>query len=424
MDWLWYKICLKNTAKSIYSPVKKIFATSFLVVLVFSQSCKKDLEPQALNLPPEAAELIESDNSFGLKLYRLVSESVGEQNNILISPLSVSLALSMACNGAEGDTRVGMEQALERGGLSRDEINSLNQKLVTALLAHDPAVSLEIANSIWYRDDFQVRQGFIQMNQDFYDARVSALDFGDAETKDVINKWVADQTHNRIDKIVDQISPESFMFLINAIYFKGSWRYQFDKQKSFETDFFLDEETRVPVTMMRQEADVNYQANDLFSAIELPYGRGNWAMYLFVPQTGKNLNDLTEELTPGNWLDWISAFAPAHDLDLLIPRFSFEFEQELNEVLKEMGMELAFSSLADFSGILEGGGLQISKVKHKSFIEVNEEGTEAAAVTSVEMELTSAGNYFAANKPFLFVIAEKSSSTILFIGSFQNPAKN
>ncbi|MCD6347425.1 MAG: serpin family protein, partial [Bacteroidales bacterium] len=372
--------------------------------------------------PLKSQELIKSDNTFGLNLFRAVLESEKADKNVMISPLSVSLALSMAYNGAEGDTRLAMEQVMEMTGLSREEINDLNKKLVDALLAHDPQVVLEIANSIWYRDGFSVKADFVDRNQSYYDAVVRAMDFTDPNTVDVINDWVSDKTHSKIDKIVDEIDADSFMFFINAIYFKGAWRYEFDKKDIRDAAFYLNEEQSVDVPMMTMDVDANMLQNELFTALELPYGKGNWSMFIFLPSSGRTLDDVIEAFTADNWSSWMDDFVETTDLTVLMPRFKYSYDTSLSKVLKAMGMEVAFTPAADFSGILDGGQLMISDVKHKSFIEVNEEGTEAAAVTSVEIGFTSIGNFFAANRPFLFAIAEKSSGTILFAGRMMNPA--
>ena len=392
-----------------------------LVGLIGVVACDKEVEPTPLNLSVKTAEVIASDNAFGLNLFRDVLAAAEADENVMVSPLSVSLALTMTYNGAEGETKVAMEQAMEMTGLNRAEINSLNKDLVTALLAHDPSVKLEIANSIWYRDDFTVKPDFISVNQNYYDAVVNAMDFADPGTVDVINQWVADQTHKKIEKIVDQISSESFMFLINAIYFKGDWRYQFDKKDTHDGEFYLSENNPVMVPMMHQELDLNICRQPGFTAAELPYGKGNWSMFVFVPEAGHDLNDLVADFNSENWNQWMNEFHESSEVNLTMPKFTFEFETSLAEVLKAMGMEIAFTSMADFSGILDGGGLMISDVKHKTFVQVDEEGTEAAAVTSVEVELTSIGNFFVVNKPFLFVIAEKSSNTILFAGRVMTP---
>jgi len=339
----------------------------------------------------------------------------------MISPLSISLALSMTYNGAEGDTKLAMEETMEMTGLAREEINSINKQLVTALINHDPSVTLEIANSIWYRDEYSILPDFITRNETYYDAQVRALDFADPGTVDVINGWVAEKTHDKIDKIVEQISPESFMFLINAIYYKGNWRYEFDPKETSDRSFFLEDGTVVDVPMMSAELDVNLFRNELFTALELPYGKGNWSMVFFLPNWEHRVDEIMEELSEENWNTWLGSLSPQTEVDVAIPKFTFEYEKSLKDVLMALGMEVAFTTAADFTGILPGGQLLISDVKHKTFVEVNEEGTEAAAVTSVEIELTSIGNGFTANKPFLFFIVERSSGTILFSGKLMNP---
>ncbi|MEA1875675.1 MAG: serpin family protein [Bacteroidota bacterium] len=402
--------------------MKYLSITIITILLAALISCDKEVEPTPLNLPLKSQEIIESSNAFGLNLFRAVLENEEAEKNVMISPLSVSLALSMTYNGAEGDTKIAMEQVLEMTGLSREEINDLNKQLVDALLAHDSQVKLEIANSIWYRDGYSVKSDFIDRNQTYYDAVVRAMDFGDPKTVDVINDWVSEKTHDKIDKIVDQINADSFMFLINAIYFKGAWRYEFDEKSTHDAQFFINEEQTVEVPMMTMDVDANMLQNDLFTALELPYGKGNWSMFLFLPNFEQTLEDVIEAFTADNWKTWMTGFAEKTDITVQIPRFKFAYDTSLKEVLKAMGMEVAFTPAADFSGILEGGQLMISDVKHKSFIEVNEEGTEAAAVTSVEIVFTSIGNFFSANRPFLFAIAEKSSGTILFAGRVMNPA--
>lgn len=394
-----------------------VLLLSMLLVL----GCDKDDEPRPLELPLKAGQVIESDNAFGWKLFKQVLDRAEADENVMVSPLSVSLALTMTYNGAEGDTRIAMEQAMEMSDLSREETNDMNRQLVAALLAHDPNVTLEIANSIWYRDDYTVNPDFIQTNQTYYDAAVSALDFADPETIRIINDWVAGKTHQKIDRIVEEISPESFMFLINAIYFKGNWRYEFDERDTRDGEFYITDDQSVTVSMMHQEADLSLLRRDGFSAIELPYGKGGWSMFVFLPDEGRSVDVILSQLDPDSWKEWVDGFSPATEVNLMLPKFTFDYETSLADALKSMGMEVAFSQAADFSGMLDGGGLLISDVKHKTLIEVNEKGTEAAAVTSVEMELTSIGNFFYVNRPFLFVIAEKASKAVLFAGRVVHP---
>jgi len=397
---------------------------SVLLLAVGVISCDKesDYEVKPLNLPLKTAEVITADNSFGLDLYRKLAAADTTGNNLMVSPLSVAQALAMTYNGAAGDTRTAMELAMKSAGLSRDELNELNKTLTAALLAHDPKVILEIANSIWYRNNYTILEDFINRNEVYYNAEVNAMDFSDPGCKDVINAWVDEKTHGKIEEIVKEIKPESFMFLINAIYFKGAWKYEFAKKDTEKRGFFLADGTSVDVDMMHREINTSWLRNDLFESIELPYGEGNWRMYALMPATGKTISDVESQLTPENWNLWIGQFQPVEELKLYLPKFKFAYEESLKNSLSAMGMEVAFTDQADFSGILPGGSLLISDVKHKTFIEVNEEGTEAAAVTSVEMELTSMGNYLSFNRPFLFAIAEKSSGAILFLGKLMNPA--
>ncbi len=247
------------------------------------------------------------------------------------------------------------------------------------------------------------------------------MDFNDPGSKDVINSWVDEKTHGRIDEIVKEINPESFMFLINAIYFKGVWKYEFAKKDTKSAPFYLENGTSVDVEMMHRKVDANRLSNNLFTSVELPYGEGNWRMFLFLPESGKTLKEVEDQLNPENWNLWMTQYSEVKELELFMPRFKFAYEESLKNSLAAMGMDVAFTDQADFSGILQDGGLMISDVKHKTFVEVNEEGTEAAAVTSVEIVLTSIGEYINLNKPFLFAIAEKSSGALLFLGKLMNP---
>lgn len=382
---------------------------------------KQDDVVKPIDVPERTKSVIAADNSFGFDLYLKLAAEAEKGTNMMISPLSVSQALAMTYNGANGETKAAMEEALRVAGIDRDELNELNKTLVDALLNHDPKVVLEIANSIWYRNDFTVLPDFIQRNQTYYGAEVSSLDFSDPGSKDVINGWVDEKTHGKISEIVKEINPESFMFLINAIYFKGTWTYEFAKKNTRESQFYLEDGSSVPVEMMNQEMDLNTFQTDVFTSVELPYGKGNWRMFLFLPKDGHKVADIESLLNDKNWNGWMTSYQPLKEVQFSMPKFTFAYEESLKNALAAMGMENAFTPAADFTGILSDGGLMISDVKHKSFIEVNEEGTEAAAVTSVEIVLTSIGNFISFNKPFLFAIAEKSTGSVLFLGKFMKP---
>ncbi len=401
-----------------------------ILVLVFLpalQACEENSdnqEPTTLELTPKSKMLIEADNAFGLELFRAVVGSEDETTNIMVSPLSVSLALAMTYNGADSTTREAMEETLHLSGLTLEEINNSYKNLINAMISLDPKVTLDIANSIWYRDDFYVESDFLDVNRTYYNAEVTPLDFSDPASPGIINGWVADNTNNKINKIIDNIDPLDVMFLINAIYFKGIWTYQFDPEMTDDLPFYMANGMTEEVPFMIMEADIMYYQNDLFQAIELPYGRGDYSMIVMVPWNDKNIEDVIVQMTAENLEAWFNGFYLREALDIQLPTFRFEYEKSLNEILSSLGMAIAFSpGAANFSKINPYFDLFISEVKHKTFVEVNEEGTEAAAVTSVTISLTSVEppDIFEANRPFLFLIKENTSNALIFMGKVALP---
>ncbi|MFC2086121.1 serpin family protein [Bacteroidota bacterium] len=404
-----------------------------LIILLFPgliNSCKKDnIDPEPDNsisdieLSNTDAALIQSSNEFGLELFAKIAGNEEVSENLFVSPMSVAFALAMTYNGADGSTKEAMESALKLTGLTTLEINTSFKYLMNALVNLDPDVLLQIANSIWYRDTFTVLDEFITVNQEYYSAEVSALDFSDPGAVDIINNWVAENTNDKITEIITQISPLTVMFLINAIYFKGTWKYEFDEAYTQNMNFYLADGSINSVPTMSMKATTNYFSDDLIQAIELPYGSDKFSMMVILPQHNYTCNDVIDQLNDDNWNTWISGFYE-DEVNVYLPKFKFEYEKKLNEVLCDMGMDVAFDpDNANFSKINSLQQIYISKVKHKTYVDVNEEGTEAAAVTVVEMELTSVGDekYFTANKPFMFAIREKSTNSILFIGKVANP---
>lgn len=404
-----------------------ILAIALLFTII---SCQKEsVEPyngeyKEIQLDEKSAQIVEADNQFGFELFQKVYNTETEHENIMVSPLSVSLALAMTYNGANNETKTAMQETLKLYGLTPEEINTSYQTLVNALKSLDTKVILEIANAIYYRNNFSVEQDFITTNQNYYSAEVSALDFSSSSALQTINNWVADNTNDKIDKIIDQISSDQVMFLLNAIYFKGVWQSEFEKKNTEEKEFYLENGSSVSTDFMKQTNGVAYSSNNLFSAIQMDYGQGNYNMVVLLPNENKTLQDIIENLNSENWETWKENFYE-RNVDIEFPKFKFEYEAKLNDALADMGMGIAFTDGADFTGINKNGGLKIDYVKHKSFIEVNEEGTEAAAVTVVAIELTSVGPgsnpSFIANRPFMFAITEKSTGAILFIGTVKNP---
>ena len=368
--------------------------------------------------------LIAADNEFGLKLFRQISGALGD-TNVFISPLSISMALGMTLNGADGTTLEAMEQTLELSGLTLEEINQSYRHLIDLLSGLDPQVQFDIANSIWYRQpDFPTPQAdFLQRCEQYFDALVSGLDFNLPEAAPTINAWVEENTNGKIDQIVqDPISPYVCMFLINAIYFKGTWIYQFDESQTQDTLFYRPDGTTVTCPMMSQRAPHAFTYNGDFMAVDLPYGDGVYSLTVFIPWEQGGLDALIAQLDPQSLNDWLSQFA-TDSVNVFIPRFQLAFDRELKDDLTALGMGIAFNpDLADFRKMYGFTGIWIGKVKHKTFLEINEEGTEAAAVTSVEMEYESVTPPdLRADRPFLFMIRENESGTILFIGKIVDP---
>lgn len=386
------------------------------------------LEPlQSLprDLSAAEAELIRSSNEFGLPLFRrLAADRNGE--NVIASPLSAYFALGMALNGAAGTTRTAMEDVLDLSGLSEEEANAAFQSLIELLLELDDSVEFRIANSVWIRDGFPAGETFLQTTGDYFDARVEELDFDDPEAPSTINGWVEESTNGKIEELIESIDPAEVMFLINAIYFNGDWREPFDPELTQTADFRLADGSTVDVPMMSAEGRYLYQATELFQAVDLRYGRTAYSMTVLVPADGRGLDDVIAELDAESWDAWMEGFSETR-IALGLPRFRLTWGKTLNDALEAMGMEVAFAPFeADFGRLVDPeavlpGNLYLTEVKQKTFIDVNEEGTEAAAATSVGVGVTSVPPTFRADRPFLFAIRERFSGTVLFIGAVEDP---
>lgn len=413
--------------------MKRMIYLIAIMALTFSlTTCSKSpTEPskrEVRELTSVEKTLVEADNSFGLKVFQAINQD--EKNkNVFISPLSISMALGMTLNGANGATKEAMQHALELAGLSDQQINENYQSLIDLLVGLDPKVKFQIANSIWYRNDFAFKESFININKQYFYTKVAGLDFSNPQSANIINGWVDENTNGKIKKIVDQIEAHIVMFLINAIYFKGTWTYEFDKSQTQDDLFNLPDGSQKTVPMMTQSRELPYYENDQFQAVDLPYGDGLFSMTIILPAPDINAEDFLSALSAENWNQWTGSFSKRNGV-LYFPRFKLEYEKLLNDALKSLGMAIAFDqNQADFTRMFDKvGGLNlfIDKVKHKSFVEVNEEGTEAAAVTSVEIGLTSVGPgspfVMRVDRPFIFAIRESHSGTILFVGKIVNPA--
>ena len=387
-------------------------------------------DPVSSRVPPRPVTTAEktlagSTNDFGFKLFREVAQAA-PSTNVFISPLSVSMALGMAYNGASGTTREAMQKTLELSGLTIAQANQSYKSLIELLGGLDPEVQFTIANSIWHRQEFFVEPGFLEVNRDYFNAEVSGLDFSSPTAKQTINDWVKQKTKDKISRIVESIDPLTMMFLINAIYFKGTWTTEFDKKDTRDLPFYPAPAETTICKLMVQEGRFPYFENEQIQAIDLPYGNGDFSMTVLLPQPGRSIDSLVASCTAANWGTWIGSFASMKGT-VLLPKFKLEYERSLKNDLTALGMGIAFiPEQADFTGINKAGHLFISEVKHKTFVDVNEEGTEAAAVTSVEIGTTSIGPegfVLRVDRPFVFVIRDYHSGTLLFMGRIVEPKK-
>jgi len=372
---------------------------------------------------PVDSKLVDANTKFGFKLFQEVLKQ-DSNRNIFVSPTSVAIALSMTYNGASGETQQAMANALQLQGMSLQNINQANNTLKTSLENADPAVQMSIANSLWAKQGISFKPEFMQQNQQFYGAKVTELDFAKPEAANTINNWVKENTKGKIEQIVDQLKPDDVLFLINAIYFKGNWTKPFDKSQTTERPFTLPNGSQKQQPMMSQSGKYRYYENDSFQAVSLPYGKGRMSLYVFLPNKTTNLDTFQQQLESENWQQWMNQFAMRQG-SVQLPRFKFDYDVKLNNALKSLGMETAFSSRANFSN-MTSASVAINEVKHKTFVEVNEEGTEAAATTSVGVALTSARMPEApfkmiVDRPFFCAIRDNQTGTILFMGSIKDP---
>lgn len=365
------------------------------------------------------SKLIAANTKFGFKLF---SEILKQDKNIFISPVSVALALAMTYNGASGETQQAMAKTLEVQGII-SELNSGNAAMLATLEDTDSQVELTIANSLWVRKEYPIKQDFLQRSQKFYKAKVTNLDFSDRNAPSVIDNWVKQSTDGKINQIIANINPNDVLFLINAIYFKGKWTTEFAKNQTADYPFYLAAGSQKQHPMMSQKGEYRYYENEKLQAVSLPYGKdGKLSLYIFLPNQNTSLSDFYQGLNTENWEKWMTLFRNREGL-IRLPRFRIEYDITLNDTLKALGMGVAFGDKANFSGI--GDNLLISEVKHKTFVEVNEEGTEAAAATSVAIAVTAAPAQepflMIVDRPFFYSIRNNQTGTVLFMGSIVEP---
>ena len=407
-------------------PVPHVVATLGVALLI---ACSGATEPRpaepspVLETLPRALsageqKIIAANNDFSFALFRQLGAAEAD-SNVFVSPLSASMALGMAMNGASGTTFDEMRATLGFGAASESEIDQGYKSLIALLRGLDPSVDFRIANSIWAREGSPVTPSFVDATRTWFDAQAATLDFASPSAVKSINDWVSTATAGKIPTILDQIQRDEVMFLINAIYFKGRWRAQFDPALTVDAPFHGIAGDQ-PAKLMHREGAIRHLQTPTFSAVDLPYGNSAYSMSVVLPNSGQSVDAVLASLQPDSWSAWTSQFRDA-PIDLYLPRLELTWGRMLIPQLEALGMRAAFEAgSADFSR-MSSVGLFISTVKQKTYVKVNEEGTEAAAATSVGMSVTSAPvrTEFRVDRPYVFVIRERLSGTMLFLGAIR-----
>lgn len=403
--------------------------TMIVIIAVMAAGCTADIksgESDKAKVSKEVQDTVniaEAYSRFGFELYDMEA-SINSDRNIFISPVSIALALAMTAGGADGETLAKMRQALNVAGIEEDALKKENLKIIRGLKKEDQKVILSIANSIWLRESMEFKKKFKSDTRKYFLAEVFPI-----TTVDKINSWVSDETRGKITRIINSISRDDIAYLINAIYFKGTWKKEFDPKKTVKKDFHAPGGTVRSVDMMKRKDSFPYLEGEGFKGVVLPYTDEKTVMVLLLPDEDSDLKELHEKLDFESWRTWRESFARRKGT-IELPRLEIEYSSKLKNQLDKMGMELAFDpGEADFSRMCvpEGGrNVYIDEVLHKTYLKVDEKGTEAAGVTAVVMKMTSAMEepepfHLIFDRPYFLVIEDTESGLPLFMGSISDP---
>lgn len=389
-----------------------------------------DQPPLIEELPRALSEaersVVRASNAFAFGLLREAHAREQEHPNVVLSPFSASMALAMTMNGAAGTTHDEIHSMLGFDGLTPEQANQSYRDLTELLLGLDPQVELVIANSIWAHSGFPFRQSFYDVVAEYFDAEAQTLDFAASGAPGTINEWVSEHTRGRIETIIEDIPPQMVMYLINAVYFKGSWRDQFDRAHTRTEQFRRDDGSTVPVQMMNAtDMEVRLGGVGGVQLAELPYGGDAFTMVVVLPPAGSNVGQLVAGLDEATWSAWTASLGTVRGVPVAMPRFEVTWDGVLNQTLQALGMQQAFvEGGADFTRMAEdplGTQLYVDEVRQKTFLRVDEEGTEAAAATSVGIGLVSMPVGIRLDRSFLLAIRERHSGAILFLGAIDDP---
>ena len=399
-----------------------------LACLVAGAACSDSMQPDptapqpALTqlpraLTPSEQKILTAANAYSFALWRTINDSLPAEN-VFVSPLSASFALGMTMNGANGTTFDEMRSALQFGSIDLTAIDSGYKSLVALLTSLDPSTTMQIANAIFYSQSFPFNSSFTQTVATYFDAEVKPRDFHDLQgTLTAVNDWASSKTNGRIPKVLDSVDPSAVMYLLNAIYFKGSWRERFDPAETHDAAFHATGGDQSAKLMHRHGKTLYAETSD-YQAVDLPYGDSAFTMSVVLPKDGRNVESVAASLTPAAWQSLSTSFAQ-RDVDLSLPKVTLSWKRDLRGNMKALGMHAAFFDGADFTRMSPlGNHLFMSLLQQNTFVSIDETGTEAAAVTVGGITVTSVPvvTTVRVDRPFIFVIRERLSGTVLFMG--------
>lgn len=410
--------------------MKKYIAIGLAAITIFSSGCslggkekvKNKYTIQAKELSSSVEKIAEANNKLALKFFDEMIKS-HKKENIIISPLSLNTVLALTQNGAAEKTKEEILKALEMQSLDDSTINE-GYKNIIAHYNSLKSIETKLGNSLWMNKGLQINENFKNTGKNYYEAEINTVDFTKNSATQTINKWISNQTSGKIKKIVDKFDSDTVMTLINTVYFKGKWSKPFTKSNTSKQEFTSSDGAKQEVDMMKELMEADYYKGESFEAVRLPYEDKNFGMYVFLPNKESNIDELLKNMNYINWSKWLNEFK-SKQVQVQLPKFKVEFEEKLNDMLMTFGMQSAFTDKANFTKMSDNHKLYIDLVKQKCYIDVNEEGTEAAAVTAVAIKETSAlidkPIEFRADRPFIYAIEDKKTGMLLFMGKVEKP---
>jgi serine protease inhibitor len=404
--------------------IKRLIPAIFMAGILFGCSTNDiDTAPNEVHAVQIPSRIAAGTNDFAFDFFKNLQLYEKPDANLFVSPLSLHIALGMLLNGAENETAAEILKTLKMEGVSLADLNKAYTTLLNDMPVADSKVTLGLANSVWYKNTFQVETDFKNVLNQSFNAEVTGLEFNKTAL-DKINQWASDKTNGKIKKVLDQLDPNSVMFLLNALYFKGDWEAKFDSKNTQDKAFHLQTGTDKNVKMMYNNGDYAAVSTDKYLAAKLPYGNGQFEMTVLLPQAETSITDLLSSFTTEDWTK-IQSITGKGKVNVGLPRFKLDYSIQLNKTLEKMGISRVFTSSAEFGKISKSTQTLVSLVKQDTYLGIDEKGTEAAAVTVIGMLSTNAGPteplQIICDRPFGIIISEKTSNTILFMGRIMNP---